>query len=164
MVWLIEGEFLKKINHKSLESILVVFLNFHQMIYRPVLALFILVVGIMISISVAFLDILGPNIPLPRKSISEILKTSDNSSFLSTKENIITKSTKNSAELYLDQENLVHGYSKLIFNKNLSDPENGKFTFFTAVCYGSSSNDCIYHNTYLRSYNYGDTWKIGFLE
>ena len=147
-----------------MESILVAFLNFYMAIYRPLLALFILLVGILISISVAFLDILGPNIPLPRKSISEILKTSDNSSLFSAKENISTKSTRNSAELFLNQENLVHGYSKLNFNKNLSDPENGEFTFFTAVCYGSSGNDCTYLNTYLRSYNYGDTWKIGFLE
>ena len=134
------------------------------MIYRPVLALFILLVGILISISVAFLDLLGPNVPLPRKSISEILKTSDNSTFLLAKENISAKSTRNSAELFLNQENLVHGYSKLIFNKNLSDPEKGEFTFFTTVCYGSSGNDCNYLNTYLRSCNYGDTWKIGFLE
>ena len=132
--------------------------------YRPVLALFIILVGILVSISIAFLDLLGPKIPLPRKSISEILKTSDNSSLLFTKENINTKSTRNLAELYLNQENLVHGYSKLIFNKNLSDPENGEFTFFTTVCYGNSGNDCNYLNTYLRSYNYGDTWKIGFLE
>ncbi|MAI85706.1 MAG: hypothetical protein CMF99_00745 [Candidatus Marinimicrobia bacterium] len=132
--------------------------------YRPVLALSIILVGILISISVAFLDLLGPNVPLPRKSISEILKTSDNSTLLLAKENISAKSTRNSAELFLNQENLVHGYSKLIFNKNLSDPENGEFTFFTAVCYGSSGNDCNYLNTYLRSYDYGDTWKIGFLE
>ena len=132
--------------------------------YRPVLALFIILVGILVSISIAFLDLLGPKIPLPRKSISEILKTSNNPSLLFTKENISAKSTRNLAELYLNQENLVHGYSKLIFNKNLSDPENGEFTFFTTVCYGSSENDCNYLNTYLRSYNYGDTWKIGFLE
>ena len=147
-----------------MESILVVFLSLYVINYRPVLALFIILVGILISISVAFLNILGPNIPLPRKSISEILKTSDNSSLLSDKEYISAKSTKNLAELYLNQENLVHGYSKLNFNKNLSNPENGEFTFFTAVCYGSSGNDCIYVNTYLRSYDYGDTWKIGFLE
>ena len=67
-------------------------------------------------------------------------------------------------KFYLNQENLIHGYSKLNFNKNLSDPENGEFTFFTVVCYGSSGNDCIYLNTYLKYYNYGNTWKIRFLE
>ena len=132
--------------------------------YRPLLALFIILVGILISISVAFLDLLGPNIPLPRKSIFEILKASDNSTLLLAKDNISAKSTRNSAELFLNQENLVHGYSKLIFNKNLSDPENGEFTFLTVVCYGNSGNDCIYLNTYLKSYNYGNTWKIRFLE
>ena len=132
--------------------------------YKPVLALSIILIGFLVSISIAFFDMLGPSVPLPRKSISEILKTSDNSSLLSAKENISAKSKRKSAELYLNQENLVHGYSNLNFNKNLSNPENGKFIFFTALCYGSSENDCIYLNTYLRSSDYGDTWEIRFLE
>jgi len=133
-------------------------------IFKSVLALSIILVGILVSISVAFIDILGPNVPLPRKSISEILKTSYNSSLFSAEENMNAKIKRKSAELYLYQENLVHDYSNLNFNKNLSDPENGKFIFFTALCYGSSENDCIYLNTYLRSSDYGDTWKIRFLE
>ena len=132
--------------------------------YKPVLALSIILLGFLISISVAFLNILGPNVPLPRKNIFEILKSSDNSSFLSAKENISAKSKRKSAELYLNQESQVHGYSNLNFNKILSDPENGKFVFFTALCFGSTENDCIYFNTYLKSSDYGDTWKIGFLE
>ena len=132
--------------------------------YKPVLALSIILLGFLISISVALLDMLGPNEPLPRKSISEILKTSEDSSRLLAKENMSTKSKRKSAELHLDRENLVHGYSYLNFNKNLSDPENGKLIFFTALCYGSSKNDCIYLNTYLKSSDYGNTWKIGFLE
>tara|TARA_Y100000591_G_scaffold211022_1_gene182925 strand:+ start:1014 stop:1247 length:234 start_codon:yes stop_codon:yes gene_type:complete len=74
------------------------------------------------------------------------------------------KSKRKSAELYLNQESLVHGYSNLNFNENLSDPGNGKFVFFSALCFGSSKNDCTYLNTYLKSSDYGDTWKIGFLE
>jgi len=132
--------------------------------FKPVLALSIILVGILVSISVAFIDILGPNVPLPRKSISEILKTSYNSSLFSAEENMNAKIKRKSAELYLYQENLVHDYSNLNFNKNLSDPENGKFIFFTALCYGSSKNDCIYLNSYLKSSDFGDTWKIGFLE
>ena len=132
--------------------------------YKPVLALSIILTGFLISISVAFLDMLGPNVPLPRKSISEILKTSNNSSFFSVKENMSVKSKRKSAQLYLNQENLVHGYSSLNYNVNLSDPESGKFIFFTTLCYGNSKNDCIYLNSYLRSTDYGDTWKIGFLE
>ena len=132
--------------------------------YKPFLALSIILIGFLISISVAFFDMLGPNVPLPRKSISEILKTSNNSSLLSVKENMSAKSKKKSAELYLNQENLVHGYSNLNYNKNLSNPVGGNFIFFTTLCYGNSENDCIYLNTYLRSTDYGDTWKIGFLE
>mgnify|MGYP001185680631 CR=1 FL=1 len=147
-----------------MENILIVFLYFLVIKYKPVLALSIILIGFLISISVAFIDKLGPNVPLPRKSMSEILKTSYNSSLLSTKENMSAKSKRKSAELYLNQENQVHGYSNLNFNKNLSDPENGKFIFFTALCYGSSENDCIYLNTYLISSDYGDTWKIRFLE
>ena len=132
--------------------------------YKPVLALSIILIGFLISTSVVFLDMLGPNVPLPRKSISEILKKSDTLSLLSPKENMSAKSKRKSAELYLIQEKLVHGYSNLNFNKNLSDPENGKFIFFTALCYGSSENDCIYLNTYLRSSDDGNTWEIKFLE
>ena len=132
--------------------------------YKPILHLSLILFSFLISISVAFLNILGPNVPLPRKNIFEILKSSDNSSFLSAKENISAKSERKSAELYLNQESQVHGFSNLNFNENLSDPENGKFVFFTALCFGSSENDCIYFNTYLKSSDYGDTWKIGFLE
>ncbi len=132
--------------------------------YKPVLALSIILVGFLISISVAFLDMLGPSVPLPRKKISEILNTSDSSSFFSDEENTSAKSKRKSAELYLNKEKLVHGYSNLNFNINLSDPENGKFIFFTALCYGSSENDCTYLNTYLRSSDDGNTWEIRFLE
>ena len=130
---------------------------------RPVLAISLILAGFLVSISVALLDNLGPNIPLPKKSISEIFIKSDNS-LLSFKENKIAKSTIKLAKLFLNQERLVHGYSNLNLNKNLSDPEIGKFTFFTAICYGESENDCIYLNTYLMSLDHGDTWKIGFLE
>tara|TARA_B100000900_G_scaffold414099_1_gene439765 strand:+ start:175 stop:582 length:408 start_codon:yes stop_codon:yes gene_type:complete len=131
---------------------------------KPILALCIILIGFLISISVAFIDTLGPFFPLPRKSISEILDTNDNSSLLSFEENKVAKSSRKLAKLYLNQENLIHGYSNLNFNENLSDPEKGMFTFFTALCYGKSENDCIYLNTYLKSLDYGDTWKIGFLE
>ena len=132
--------------------------------YKPVLALLMILFGFLISISIAFLDILGPSVPLPRKNIFEILKSPDNSPFLSAKENMSTKSKRKSAELYLNQESLVHGYSNLNFNNNLSDPKHGKFVFFTALCYGSSENDCIYRNSYIKSSDNGDTWKIGFFE
>ena len=131
---------------------------------KPVLALFIILVGFLISVSVAFLDMLGPEIPLPKKSISEILKTSSSSPYISIKEQKDAKSTRKLAKLYLSQENQVHGYSNLNFNKNLSDPDRGKFTFFTVLCYGNSENDCIYLNTYLKSSDHGKSWNIGFLE
>tara|TARA_B100000035_G_C20862281_1_gene492416 strand:+ start:257 stop:664 length:408 start_codon:yes stop_codon:yes gene_type:complete len=131
---------------------------------KPIIALSLVLIAFLISISIAFLDMLGPKIPLPRKSISKILKTSNDLPLLSNKENKVAKSTKELAKLYLGQETLVQGYSNLNFNKNLSDPEKGKFTFLTVVCYGNSEKDCIYLNSYLKSFDYGDTWKIGFLE
>ena len=132
--------------------------------FRPVLALSLVFIGFLISISVAFLDILGPDIPLPRKSISEVLKAPGNAFTFSTKENTNITAARRSAKMYLNQENLVHEYSNLKFNENLSDPINGNFTFLSALCYGSSKNDCIYFNSYLKSSDFGDTWKIGFLE
>tara|TARA_X000000950_G_C13659502_1_gene555243 strand:- start:302 stop:724 length:423 start_codon:yes stop_codon:yes gene_type:complete len=132
--------------------------------YRPILALIIISSGFLISISVVFLDMLGPDIPLPRKSISEILKSSSTSFEISIKKNANMTTTRKLAELYLDQENLVHGYSNLDFNTNLSDIESGNFTFLSALCYGKSENDCIYFNAYLKSSDYGETWEIGFLE
>ena len=133
--------------------------------YRPILALSIVATGFLISLSVIFLDALGPKIPLPRKSIMSILDTSDNnSSLLLTKKNIKSTDTKKLAEKYLEQENQIHGYSDLEFNVNLSDPENGKFTFFSALCRGSSKNNCNYLNAYLKSIDYGVTWTIGLLE
>ena len=132
---------------------------------RPILALSIVATGFLISISVIFLDVLGPKIPLPRKSIMSILNTSNNNASLSlTKKNIKTNDTKKLAETYLKQENQVHGYSDLDFNVNLSDPENGRFTFFSALCYGSSKKNCNYLNAYLMSPDYGVSWVIGFLE
>ena len=133
--------------------------------YRPILALSIVATGFLISISVIFLDALGPKIPLPRKSIISILNTSNNnSSLLLTKKNIKANDTKKLAEKYLEQENQVYAYSDLDFNLNLSDPENGKFIFFSALCYGSSKNNCNYLNAYLISTDYGVTWAVGLLE
>ena len=131
---------------------------------KPVLALFIILIGFLTSISVAFSDMLGPNIPLPKKNIIEGFKTSYNSPLISTEENKALNSTRKSAELYLNQETLVHGYSNLNFNNNLSNIGKGHVTFLTVVCYGESENDCIYLNTYLKSFDSGDTWKLGFLE
>ena len=131
---------------------------------RPILALLIISIGFLISISVVFLDMLGPDIPLPRKSISEILKSSGTSFKISSKKNASMSTIRKLAELYLNQENLVHGYSNLDFNTNLSDTESGNFTFLSALCYGKSENDCIYLNAYLKSSDYGETWEIGLLE
>ena len=148
-----------------MENIYIIFLNFYMINFKPILALSVVLIGFLISLSVVFLDVLGPNVPLPRKSIFDILdKLNKNSSSSVTKENINTDATKKLAKKYLNQQNLVHGYSVLNFNPNLSDPENGNFTFLSALCYGSSQNDCIYLNAYMKSLDYGDTWKIGFLE
>ena len=96
--------------------------------------------------------------------MSILNKSNNNSSLSLTKKNIKTNDTKKLAETYLKQENQVHGYSDLDFNVNLSDPENGRFTFFSALCYGSSKKNCNYLNAYLMSPDYGVSWVIGFLE
>ena len=153
-----------KINNKLLEIKLIVFLNLIMINIKPILALTIVLIGFLTSISVVFLDALGPKIPLPRKSISEILKTSKNSFTLITNEDKTVSTKRKSAELYLNQDNLIHDYSNLDFNRNLSDPENGNFTFLSALCYGSAENDCIFLSAFLKTSDYGETWKIGFLE
>ena len=132
--------------------------------YKPALALSIVLLGFLLSISVAFLDILGPKIPLTRKSISTILTKPNKSFSLIDKENTDTITTKKSAELYLNQSNQIYGYSNLNFNSTLSDPKNGNFTFLSALCFGNSKNDCTYRSAYLKSTDNGNTWKIGFLD
>ncbi len=132
--------------------------------FKPILAMSLILIGFLFSISVVFLDIMGPKVPLPRKSISEILSPSDNLFSLSNEENSNISAAKKSAELYLNQENLTHGYSDLHFNTNLSDPDHGNFTFLSALCYGNSENNCIYRSAYMKSSDYGVTWKIGFLD
>lgn len=132
---------------------------------KPILALLVVLMGFLISLSVVFFDVFGPKIPLPRKSLFDILdKSNRNSSSLLTKENINTDPTIILAKKYLNQHILVHGYSDLDFNPNLSEPENGNFTFLSVLCYGSSQNDCVYLNAYMRSPDYGETWKIGIIE
>jgi len=79
-------------------------------------------------------------------------------------DSINTIATRKSAELYLNHANQIHDYSHLAFNSTLSDPESGSFTFLSALCFGSSENDCIYRSAYLKSSDNGETWKIGFLD
>ena len=148
-----------------MENIFIVFLNFYMINYRPILAISIILIGFLISISAAFFDELGPKIPLQKKSISDIFNTPNNVSF--SKALVINShanSAKELAEKHINQNNQVHGYSDLDYNLTLSNPENGKFTFFSAICYGRSKRDCKYLNAYIKSIDHGDTWKIGFLE
>lgn len=157
------SSFLKN-NNKSLENKLIVFLNLMMINIKPIFALTIVLLGFLTSISVAFVDSFGPKIPLPRKNISDILNTSEKPFTLLTNEDRTVRAKIKSVELYLKQNNLIHDYSNLEFNKNLSDPENGNFTFLSALCYGSTENDCIFLSAYLKTSDYGETWKIGFLE
>ena len=133
--------------------------------YRPIIALSLALVGFFISVSVAFLDLLGPEKPLPRKNIFDILKTANfNSSHHSNEDLISTDAKRILAEKYLNQQEFVHGYSDLRYSANLSDPEEGNFIFFSALCYGNSKLNCKYLNTYIKSPDKGNTWKINFLE
>ena len=45
----------------------------------------------------------------------------------------------------------------LDFYQNLSDPDNGKFTFYGSVCYGSSKDNCEYSNVYISTEDNGDS-------
>tara|TARA_B100000575_G_scaffold286902_1_gene284332 strand:- start:359 stop:769 length:411 start_codon:yes stop_codon:yes gene_type:complete len=133
--------------------------------YKPIIALSLALVGFFISLSVAFLDLLGPKKPLPRKNIFDILKTANfHSSQHSNEETISTDAKRILAEKYLNQQEFVHKYSDLKYSANLSDPEIGNFIFFSALCYGNSKPNCKYLNAYIISPDKGNTWKINFLE
>ena len=69
---------------------------------------------------------------------------------------------KQLAEKYIKSSSSLHGYMGMDYYSNLSNPDKGLFSFYVAVCYGSSENDCSYENVYLYTKNYGATWLIDF--
>ena len=66
------------------------------------------------------------------------------------------------AEEHITKQKLIHDFSALDMNLNLSDPSRGTYTFLTILCYGKSENNCIYKNAYITTKDSGITWEIGF--
>ncbi len=69
---------------------------------------------------------------------------------------------KRLAEDFIDSNGMLHGTMGLDYYSNLSNPEQGKFTFYGSVCYGSSEYDCNYVSAYLVTTNNGRSWSIKF--
>ncbi len=75
----------------------------------------------------------------------------------------ITQSeAKRLAEEYIDSNAMLHGTMGLDYYSNLSNPQQGKFTFYGSVCYGSSEYDCDYVSAYLITTNNGRSWRVDF--
>ena len=56
----------------------------------------------------------------------------------SSSRNLSSYEAEGLAEKYIDSNPLLHGHMGLDYYSNFSDPDNGVFTFYGAVCYGSS--------------------------
>ena len=131
---------------------------------RPIIAFSLIPLGILVSISISFSDILAPpaaklNFDASEKSISRVSKAS----FSQTIGDIKLDQTIMLAEEHVTNQNLIHDFSTVDVNLNLSDPSNGRYTFFTILCYGKSENNCSYRNAYVATKDSGVTWEIGFL-
>ena len=94
-------------------------------------------------------------------SLSSLSSSSSSSSYSSNKQ-ISSSEAKRLAEKYIDRNRLLHGYMGLDYYSNFSNPNNGVFTFYGAVCYGSSEYDCNYQSLYLITKDYGKTWSVDF--
>ena len=80
----------------------------------------------------------------------------------SSSRNLSSYEAEGLAEKYIDSNPLLHGHMGLDYYSNFSDPDNGVFTFYGAVCYGSSEYDCSYESLYIITQNNGRTWSIEF--
>ena len=131
---------------------------------RPLFAFLLIPLGILVSLSISFTDILGPpttklNFDTSAKSLSISAKTS------SFQNNVDVKLDQAImlAEEHITKQKLIHDFSALDINLNLSDPLNGTYTFLTIFCYGKSENNCNYRNAYITTKDSGITWEVGFL-
>ena len=90
-------------------------------------------------------------------------RLTSSSSFTPKSKKSITPSQANRlAEDYIDDNGVLHGTMGLDFYQNLSDPDNGIFTFYGSVCYGSSKDNCQYDNVYISTKDNGDSWSVSF--
>ena len=95
--------------------------------------------------------------------LAEYCNSSVSSSFTPKSKKSITPSQANRlAEDYIDDNGVLHGTMGLDFYQNLSDPDNGIFTFYGSVCYGSSKDNCQYTNVYISTKDNGDSWSVSF--
>ena len=92
---------------------------------------------------------------------SSVSSSSSSSSYSSNKQ-ISSSEAKRLAEKYIDRNMLLHGHMGFDYYSNFSNPNNGVFTFYGAVCYGSSEYDCNYQSVYLITKDYGKTWLVDF--
>ena len=131
---------------------------------RPFIAFSLIPLGIVVSLSVSFTNILGPpsiklNFDKSEKSPSPLTDVSSSQTIGGIKAN----QAIDLAEEHVTKQKLIHDFSALDLNLNLSDPSNGTYTFFTILCYGKSENNCNYRNAYITTKDSGITWEIGFL-
>ena len=131
---------------------------------RPLFAFLLIPLGILVSLSISFTDILGPpstklNFDASVKSLSISAKTS------SFQNNVDVKLDQAImlAKEHITKQKLIHDFSALDINLNLSDPLNGSYTFLTIFCYGESEYNCSYRNAYITTKDSGITWEVGFL-
>ena len=131
---------------------------------RPFFAFSLIPLGILVSLSISFTNILGPpstklNFDTSKTSSSRSAEVSSNQTIGGIKVN----QAIDLAEDYVTKQKLIHDFSELDLNSNLSDPLNGMYTFLTILCYGKSENNCSYRNAYVTTKDSGFNWEIGFL-
>ena len=131
---------------------------------RPFFAFSLIPLGILVSLSISFTNILGP--PSTKLNYDTSKKSSSRSAEVSSYQTIggiKVNQAIDLAEDYVTKQKLIHDFSELDLNSNLSDPLNGMYTFLTILCYGKSENNCTYRNAYITTKDSGITWEIGFL-
>ena len=131
---------------------------------RPIFAFSLIPLGILVSISISFTDILAPPSTRLNLDASEKLPSSPaKASSFQTIGSIRLDQAIVLAEAYVTKQKLIHDYYSLDMNLNLSDPSKGAYTFLTILCYGKSEENCSYRNAYITTKDYGINWEIGFL-
>ena len=131
---------------------------------RPIFAFSLIPLGILVSLSVSFTNILAP----PSKELNfdeseQLSSSSDKVSSFQTIGSINLGQAIALAEEHVNKQKLIHDFSALDMNLNLSDPSKGEYTFLTILCYGKSENNCSYRNAYVTTKDSGFNWEIGFL-
>ena len=127
---------------------------------RPIFAFSLIPLGILVSVSISFTDILAP--PSTKLNFDTSIKKSLLISSKTTGDVKLDQAIM-LAEEHITNQKLIHDFSALDMNLNLSDPLGGTYTFLTILCYGKSENNCSYRNAYITTKDSGITWEVGFL-